>query len=117
MSSPNRPAPARRPDDRPFDFNLDAVRASAQAIPFVFQHAGRRWNVEHLDQMEAWDLLEAADKGETQAMRAIFSLGMGKQWPAFRALSLKRFQLTALFTAYREHCGDTPGESPASERS
>jgi hypothetical protein len=106
-----------RPDDRPFDFNLDAVQADAQATPFVFQFSGRRWSVEHLGQLNAWQLLEAADQGEVAAMRSIFSLGLGEDWPAFRALPLQQFKLNALFAAYRKHCGDTPGESPASASS
>ena len=32
----------RRPDDQPFDFNLDAVEAEVDLIPFVFRYAGRR---------------------------------------------------------------------------
>lgn len=114
MSTTKRPA---RPDDKPFDFNLDAVQASAESRPFVAQWGGRRWTFEHLELLDAWGLLDAADQGDTEAMRSVFRLALGDDWPDFRGRPMPGYKLRGLFEAYQAHCGLKPGESPASDGS
>ncbi|MFJ4799204.1 hypothetical protein [Kitasatospora purpeofusca] len=113
MSNTRRPRPRGR-DDRPFDFNLDAVQAAAELRPFTVQHAGRRWTFEHMDTLNAWPLLAAADGGDVAAMLGIFDQALGDQWQDFRSRPMPRHKLNALFDAYRTHCGAAVGESPAS---
>ncbi|MFD7410617.1 hypothetical protein [Kitasatospora purpeofusca] len=110
MSNTRRP----RRDDRPFDFNLDALQAVAELRPFVVQHGGRRWTFQHMDTLDAWQLLASADGGDVAAMLSIFDLALGDQWPAFRAQPMPRHKLNSLFDAYRTHCGAAAGESRAS---
>lgn len=108
---------ARRPDNAPFDFNLDAVQYEADLTPFTIQWAGRRWTFAHVQSLSVWDLLEAAEGGDVEAMLGVFRTAAGDNWAAFRAQPLAQYQLQALFEAYQKHCGMTPGESPASDGS
>ena len=108
---------ASRPDGRPFDFNLDAVRHEVDLPPFPLQWSGRRWDFAHVQSLSVWDLLEAAEGGDVEAMIGVFRTALGEHWPAFRALPLAQYQLQALFKAYQEHCGMALGESPASASS
>ncbi|WP_224284903.1 hypothetical protein [Streptomyces sp. LS1784] len=111
MSNTRRP---RRRDDRPYDFNLDAVQAAAELRPFVVQHAGRRWTLVHMDTLDAFDLLAAADHGDAAAARRIFALALGDDWDDFRSHPMPRYKLDRMFTAYQKHCGLKQGEGPAS---
>lgn len=108
---------ATRPDNQPFHFNLDAVQYEAGLTPFVAQFAGRRWTFAHVQSMSVWDLLEAAEGGDVEAMLGIIRRAVGEDWDAFRAQPLAQYQLQALFEAYQRHCGMMPGESPASDGS
>jgi hypothetical protein len=108
---------ASRPDSKPFDFNLDAVQSEVDLTPFVVQWSGRRWTLAHLQGLSVWDLLEAAEGGDIEAMIGVFRTALGNDWGTFRALPLPQYQLKALFDAYQEHCGMPPGESPASASS
>lgn len=101
-------------DDQPFDFNLDAVQAETELRPFRFHWNGKRWEMQHLEALDVWGLMEAAEGGDTAAMTGAFREAMGKQWETFRAIRLPQYKLKALFDAYRKHCGLEPGESAAS---
>lgn len=94
-----------RPDDAPFDFNLDAAQPPRELTPFVFHWQGRRWTMQHLDQLDIWELVKAADDGEISAMTGAFRLALGKEWERFRENDLPQWQFKRLFRAYREHCG------------
>jgi hypothetical protein len=109
-----RPAPRKTQDDQPFDFNLDAVAAEVDLTPFRVHFAGRRWELAHLQGLNSWDLVEAAEGGDVQAVVGSLRLGLGDQWDDFRKLPLPQFKLMPLFEAWRKHCGLEPGESPAS---
>lgn len=102
------------PDDKPFDFNLDAVKAEVDLAPFRVHYGGRRWVFLHLEDIDVWDLVEAAEQGEIPAMLGAFKGALGDDFDAFRGLGLKQWQLKALFKQYRAHCGYAEGESPAS---
>ncbi|MEU0992009.1 hypothetical protein [Streptomyces sp. NPDC005953] len=109
---------ARRPDDKPFDFNLDAVKNEIDLTPFVFQHSGRRWTMQHLQGINVMPLLKAAQGGDAAAMVGAFRLALGDaQWPDFEKAGLPQWKLQPLFEAYQEHCGMGPGESEASPSS
>lgn len=110
-------------DAQPFEFNLNAVEAEAELTPFRFlwaskQNPNRRFTMEHLQALNVWPLLEAADGGDLGAMVGAFKAALGEeQWKDFHATPLKQFQLKALFDAYRKHCGTAEGESEASSDS
>jgi hypothetical protein len=102
------------PDDQPFDFNLDAVKAEVELTPFRFHFDGRRWEMAHLQDLDIWDLVEAAEGGDVKAMLGSFKLALGDDFDDFRKIRLPQYKLTALFKAYQKHCGLEPGESAAS---
>lgn len=101
-------------DSEPFDFNLDAVKAEVDLAPFRIHWGGRRFEMQHLEALDIWGLLEAAEGGDSAAMVGAFREALGDQWEDFRKIKLPQYKLKALFTAYREHCGLEPGESDAS---
>ncbi|GGP56060.1 hypothetical protein [Streptomyces abikoensis] len=101
-------------DDQPFDFNLDAVQAEVDLSPWRVHWAGRRWEFAHMQALNVWELVEAAEAGDTQAMVGIFKAALGGQWQDFHATPLPQYKLRALFDAYRRHSGLEPGESGAS---
>jgi hypothetical protein len=112
--------PARRikpADDQPFDFNLDAVEAEIDLTPWRVHFGGKRWTFRHLEELDEWHLVEAAERGEASAMMAIFKQALGDQWAEFRKLKLPRFQARRLWTEYQKHCGEEPGESDGSTAS
>lgn len=101
-------------DDQPFDFNLDAVKSEVELTPFRVHFDGRRWEFAHIEGLDIWDLVEAAEGGEVKAMVGVFRISLGEQWEDFRKVKLPQFKMKALFTEYRKHCGMEPGESEAS---
>jgi hypothetical protein len=109
--------PARRPDDAPFDFNLDAVEAEVDLTPFVFQYSGRRWTMRHLQELNIMPLMTAAELGDAAAMLGAFREALGEDWAEFQKAGLPQYKLQPLFDAYSRHCGMQPGESPASSDS
>lgn len=109
-----RTATRKPADDQPFDFNLDAVQAEVELTPFRVHFTGQRWEFAHLESLNIWDLVEAAEGGELKAMIGVFQISLAEQWLDFRELKLPQYKMKALFTAYRKHCGLEPGESAAS---
>ncbi|MEU0808800.1 hypothetical protein [Streptomyces sp. NPDC005970] len=106
-----------RPDDQPFDFNLDAVQAESELTPFVVHWNGQRWTFEHMQALDAWELLAAAEGGDVRAVTGALELALGDQWPEFRKIKLPQYKLMPLFQAWQKHCGLEPGESVASSDS
>ncbi|MFE2600106.1 hypothetical protein ACFXCZ_27065 [Streptomyces sp. NPDC059396] len=109
-------------DDEVFDFNLNAVQAETELRPFRFLWAGkddpnRRLTMQHMEGLDVWPLMVAADQGDASAMAGIFRVALGDDWEAFRKTPLPQFKMKALFTAYQKHCGQEPGESLASSGS
>lgn len=110
MSTTSRQRPAaktaaKRPDDKPFDFNLDAATPPRDLQPFVFTWKNRRWTMQHIEELDVWDLSEAIDKGEIAAMTTALRLALGKDWEAFRNTKFPQWRFKALFREYRQHCG------------
>lgn len=95
----------RRPDNQPFDFNLDAVQPEQDLAPFVIQYGGTRWTFQHMQELDCFDLLDAAREGEVGAMIGSFKGALGKQYEPFRKLGLPQYKLKALFKAWQAHCG------------
>jgi hypothetical protein len=116
MTQPKNTA-AKRPDDKPFDFNLDAVAAEVNLTPFVFQYKDRRWTFEHMQALDIMPLIESAQHGDASAVIGTFREALGKQWPAFQKAGLPQWKAQKLFDAYQKHCGMEPGESQASPAS
>lgn len=110
-------------DDQPFDFNLNTVQAEVELTPFRFLWAtkdnpNRRFTMKHLQDLDAWELIAAAEGGDLGAMVGCFEAAMGKtEWKEFRAVPIPQYKLKALFDAYREHCGSAEGEEEASSDS
>lgn len=105
---------AKRPDDRPFDFNLDAVQSETELTPFVFQYQGRRWSMAHMMALDIMPLLVAAQNGDAGAMVGAFRVALGDEWHEFQKVGLPQYKLLPLFEAYQKHSGQQPGEPPAS---
>ncbi|MFH9215477.1 hypothetical protein [Streptomyces globisporus] len=118
-----RTATNNRADDEVFDFNLNAVQAESDLKPFVFLWASeddpnRRLTMQHMESLDVWPLMAAADGGDAAAMAGIFREALGKkQWAQFRETPLPQYKLKALFAAYRKHSGASEGESVASSDS
>ena len=109
---------AKAPDNQPFDFNLDAVKAEVDLTPWRVNWGARRWEFAHMEDLDVWGLMEAAEGGDIAATIGIFKAALGdKDWQDFRKIRLPQYKLKALFDAYREHCGVAEGESPASSDS
>ncbi|KND30081.1 hypothetical protein [Streptomyces stelliscabiei] len=107
-----------RPDDQPFDFNLDAVKAEVESTPFIVHWNGRRFEFAHMQDLDSWELLAAADGGEANAVMGSLRLALGgEQWKAFREKPLPQYKLMPLFKAWQKHCGMEEGESSASSDS
>ena len=111
MTTRTAPKPT---DSEPFDFNLDAVQAEVELRPFRVHFNGRRWEFAHMEGLDIWDLVEAAEGGEVRAMIGIFKAALGEDFADFRKVKFPQYKMKALFTAYRKHCGREPGESEAS---
>ncbi|MEV8349063.1 hypothetical protein ACFVTT_15600 [Streptomyces niveus] len=116
MTQPKNAA-AKRPDDKPFDFNLDAVQSEVDLTPFVVQYKDRRWTFTHMQGLDIMPLIESAQHGDAAAVIGTFREALGDQWAEFQKVGLLQFKAQALFEAYQAHCGMQPGESPASPAS
>jgi hypothetical protein len=104
-----------RPDDKPFDFNLDAVKSEVDLTPFVVHFAQRSWSFAHLKGLNVWDLIADVEGGDIQAGVRVFEIALGADvFAEFRKIPLPQFRLEALFKAYEEFCGVESGESEAS---
>ena|ERR1700732_277885 len=108
-----------RADDEVFDFNLNAVKAESELTPFVFLWASkangnRRLTMQHMEGLDVWPLMVAADQGDASAMAGIFRVALGDDWEEFRKTPLPQYKMKALFAAYQKHCGQDSGESLAS---
>ncbi|MGW1134427.1 hypothetical protein [Streptomyces griseoluteus] len=107
---------ATKPDDQPFDFNLDTVKAEADLTPWRVHWDGRRWEFQHAEALDVWGLVEGAENGDVGATIAIFKLALGdEQWADFRKVRMPQYKMKALFNAYKKYCG--LGESEASPSS
>lgn len=106
----------RRADNNPIDFNLDAVKAEVELIPFKFHWNGKRWTLAHALELDMWDLIEAADMGDLRSMSDALRVALGdeKKWDEFRKIPMPQYKMKALFEAYQRHSGVEPGESQRS---
>lgn len=101
-------------DNQPFDFNLDVVEAEVDLTPFRVHHGGRRWEFAHLQGLDVWDLVGAAETGDLGATLGLFRVALGDDFDDFRKVKLAQYKMQKLFAAYQRHCGMEPGESGAS---
>jgi hypothetical protein len=109
------PTAKSAPDDKPFDFNLDAVKGEKDLRPFRIHFGGRRWQMAHRDTLDQVPILEAAERGgEAEATIVSLRAAFGDQWAEFRKLGLRRKQLQELSDAYDKFCGTDLGESSGS---
>lgn len=108
----------KKSDSQPFDFNLDAVEAEVDLTPWRVHWKGRRWEFAHMEDLDVWGLIEAAEGGDVAATVGVFKAALGESdWQDFRKIRLPQYKLKALFDAYRRHCGVDEGESEASSDS
>jgi hypothetical protein len=104
-----------RPDDKPFDFNLNTVKCEVDLSPFVVVAGNdQRFSFTHLKELNVWELLEGADKGDMAQGVQVFKTALGAQFDEFKKLPLPQYKLEALFEAYETFCGVKPGESESS---
>jgi hypothetical protein len=106
-----------RPDDQPFDFNLDAVKSEVDLRPFYVNFGSRRFEFAHLQGLNVWDLVEGAGEGDLEQGMRVFKIALGDQFDDFKKITLPQFKLEALFKAYEKFCGVEPGESEGSTSS
>ncbi|MBT2477650.1 hypothetical protein [Streptomyces sp. ISL-94] len=111
-----RTATSKPSDSNPFDFNLDTVEAEVDLIPFRVHHGGKRFEFAHLQGLDVWDLVGAAEAGDMGATLGLFRVALGDSFDDFRKVKLAQYKMQALFAAYQKHCGLEPGESEASGR-
>jgi len=108
-------------DDKPFDFNLDAVEDEVELLPWRVHHGGRRWVFKHPEEIDAWGILtedENNGDGEITAMIGVFKVALGEeQFAEFRKVPLPMKKLKRLFEEYQKHGGVEPGESQGSTAS
>jgi hypothetical protein len=104
-----------RPDDKPFDFNLNTVKCEVDLSPFVvIAGDNKRYSFTHLKELNVWDLVEGADRGDMAQGVQVFKTALGTQFDDFKKLPLPQYKLEALFEAYEKFCGVEPGESESS---
>ena len=104
-------------DDKPFDFNLDAVKSETELAPFRVNFGGRRFTMVHLEELDVWKIVEGANGGDIGMMLAAFKAALGSEYEEFRKRPLPQYKLKELFKAYQTHCGVELGESEASSDS
>lgn len=107
-SNATKKATPRRPDDQPFDFNLDTVEPEQELTPFVFQWDGRRWEFANINDLDCWELIEMAAGGDKEVMLGSFKLALGDQYEDFRKVRLPAYKVDALFRAWLKHSGVDP---------
>jgi hypothetical protein len=96
------------PDDKPFDFNLDAYVKGLDLEPFRFHWKDRRWQMEHFDAIDSWEMGKAARSGNDAD---IIKLAMGnEQFAEFRKIPLLVGGLREVTERYFKHCGVDLGE-------
>jgi len=92
-------------------FDLDALIAEKKHLPFTFTFADREWTLPHMDDLDVWPLVEAADGGDLAASVAVLETALGGDWVEFRSHPMPRAGMTALFERYVKHSeGTLPGE-------
>jgi len=108
-------------DDKPFDFNLDAVEDEIDLTPWRVHFGGRRWVFAHPQAIDVWEVVaedEANGEGQITAMISTFKVALGEeQFAEFRKIPLPLRKLKQLFEAYQEYGGMEPGESEGSTAS
>lgn len=109
-----RTAASKPADDQPFDFNLDAVEAEVELRPFRVHFAGHRFIFTHMQELDTWDAIEAAETGNIGVVVNTMRLALGDQWEEFRKIPMPQHKLMPLFKAWQAHSGVEPGESEAS---
>lgn len=112
-----RTATSKPADDQPFDFNLDAVKAEVDLTPFRVHFGGKRFEFTHMQALNSWDALAAAEGGELSVVTESMKLALGDQWEDFQRVPLPQYKLMPLFNAWRKHSGVESGESEASSDS
>lgn len=94
-----------RPDDKPFDFNLDAIEYDGDLSPFRVHYAGRRWTLTNMQQLDTWEVIEAARGGDITVVAGSLKLALGDQWEDFHKIGLPQWKLMPLFRAWKKHSG------------
>lgn len=106
---------SNKPDNKPFDFNLDQATAEVDLSPFRFQWHGKRWSMAHVQELDAWGLIAATGSRDLDVITKMFEVALGEeQHREFASIKLPQYKLQALFDAYMDFCGVDPGESLAS---
>lgn len=92
------------------DLNLDAYKASADLAPFAVVLGGKRFVFKHIDDLDAWDVVNGFLTGEVAATVRIIEMALGDEYEEFRKQPLSKGAFDHLIKSYMVHCGVTLGE-------
>jgi len=100
----------------PKSSGLFVLKREARGEPFKAKVGSTTLTIPHINSCDQFALAElfAEDTSDLGFITSIFRLLMGDEIGKLTDLRLTRDELTALFEAYKEHCGTDVGESPAS---
>lgn len=96
--------------------DLDAVQAEGAGDPYTVRLGGQVYELPSLEDLD-WALIEAADTGDTKAIRVCIKAALGDDADAFLENRLTIRGLTQFFTGWLQHSGLAPGESDGSSTS
>lgn len=97
--------------DKPsVDLNLDVYEAAEERKPFAVVLGGKRFVFTHMDDLEAWDVVNAFLGGEVEATVSVIEQALGDDYEEFRSKPLKKGKFDHLVKSYMAHCGVNAGE-------
>lgn len=95
--------------DKPkIDLNLDTL-PEENTEPFAVVYKGKRYTLPHIDELDAWTLVDAFSRGEAAATVDILAAAFGDAFEEFKALGISRGKMTKLVNAYLKHGGIETG--------
>ena len=96
------------------DLNLDAYEAAEELKPFVVTVGGKPYQFEHMDSLDAWDVVDAFMGGEVAATVDILAQALGgpEEYAKFRKATkgLPKSKFDHLVRSYMAHSGVNLGE-------
>lgn len=98
-------------NDKPtVDFNLDTFTPEQKATPFAFVLGGKRYEMKPLDDLDAFDVLDAYTRSDVQATLDTLRLALGDDaYDDLRKTGVKKAGLDELQRRYLTHCGVSLG--------
>lgn len=95
----------------PVGFNVDTF-APEKHEPFAVVIGGKRYEMVHTEDLDAFGFIDAYTKGEASATNDVLTLALGDDGiKALRALKPTNAVLNELVSRYFAHCGIDTGNS------